>query len=345
MKKGFINILELILVLIALFIAFGILFPGFMYKTNWDAAQILLVSRDVILTADRTGNLYSYSFDATQLYNFLNQTIPTDKTNLMGWSETGGTLKNRIVVACNCTENQVNDLYNWTTGLTINGRTIDVDVVRTNLDNINIPSDVLFIWGYRDLTPFRGSLLWYISQENGIVEMMDFPVNPEPIQQEIFGITQGGLGWGSPSADVIVKPATASNVTYQAYKIYLNGIKGQSPINPEFCKDSPNKKVIPADGDTSRVFAQGDDPANRDFCVIFNDRGVAKVAWVDDFTGLAYNSNHTKLFTSVLLSVSNKRATGVLSSTKIGYTTSYINVKNTDMFEVYGFNLGLGYPY
>jgi hypothetical protein len=353
MKKGFMNILELILVLIALFIAFGILFPGFTYRTKWNEALLLLTSRDIILTADRTGNLYSYSFDAAQLSSFLDSVIPTGKTNLIGWSEIEGTVKNRIVVACNCTDEQINSLYNWTSGLRINGRDVNMLIVKTNLDaglnpKIN-PSDVLLIWGYKNIDPFKDNLKNYINNENGIVEMMDFPVSPGPVQEEIFGIKEGG-SWGSPTADVVVKPVAATNVTYQAYKIYLSGLKGQSPITPEFCKDPANKKIIPTDdpNDPSRVLVQVNiDTGSRASCVIFNDKKVAKVAWMADFSNTAYNSNHTRLLTSVLLAASNKKAIGVLSPNtppNIGYMTSYVNVKNTDMFEVYRFNLGMGYP-
>jgi hypothetical protein len=258
-----------------------------------------------------------------------------------------GTIKGRLIIACNCTEQQQNLLKVWTNGLTVNGRAVEVYVVRTNLDEINMPSDVLLIWGYRDITPFRDSLLGYIKKENGIVEMMNFPIDPEPVQQEIFGITNAQVGWGSSSADEIVDVTTAKNVTYQAYKIYLNGLKGQNPITPEFCKTPPNKKIAPvSDSSDIGILMRGDDRPGRDYCVIINDKKTAKVAWIADFTDIAYNANHTKLLTSVLLSVSNKKAFGVLSpNLKIGYVTSYINVKNADMFEVYKFNLGLGHPY
>lgn len=345
MKKGFINILELIFTMITLFIAFQVLFPGFSYGNRWNNALLLLTSRDIILTLDRVGSLYDCSFNATRFSDFLNKVIPIEKTNLIGWSETDGTIKSNLTIACNCTKDQRDLLYNWTTGLTINGRAIKVYVVDTKLDDINPFSDVLFVWGYRDLTPYRNSLLGYINGERGIVEMMSFSANPEPVQQEIFNITGGG-SWGSPGNDGIVKPATANNVTYQAYKIYVNGLKGQSPITPEFCKKLSGVKIIPVNSDVSRVLMQGNDTTNRDFCVIFNDKKIAKVAWMADFTSVAYNVNHTKLLTSALLSVSNKRSLGILSTNmKIGYMTSYINVNNIDMFEIYRFNVVLGHPY
>jgi hypothetical protein len=323
MRKGFVNILELIFVLIALFIAFGILFPGASYVNKWSQALLIANSRDIILTADRMGKLYDYSFDASQLSGFLNQVIPITRTNLLAWSQIEGTIKSRVIVACNCTEQQKDDLTSWISGITFNGRTVDIDFVRTNLDEINMPSDVLLIFGYRDITP---------------------------VQDEIFGITEGGTWgsptyggtWGSPTYDEIIKPATASNITYQAYKIYLKALGGQSPISPEFCKDTSNKRIVPSDNDASRIFVKANDGSP---CVIFNDKKVAKVAWIAGPVD-PYNSNHTKLLASVLLSASNKRAIGILSpNLQVGYMTSYINVKNNDMFEIYRFNLGLGHPY
>jgi hypothetical protein len=347
MKKGFINMLEVIFVLIALFIAFGILFPSFTYKTRWSEALILLTARDIIITADRIGNLYNYSFNAGQLSDFLYKVIPVNETNLIGWSEIEGTIKNNVTIACNCTKEQIYLLYNWTTGLTINGRNITVFIVNTELSDINLFSDVLLIWGYRDLNPFKNSLLGYINKEKGIVEMMDFsPTIPlDSVQTDLFGLKEVA-GWGPTSADVLVKPAKATNFTYQAYKIYKKSLKGESEIIPEFCKDS-NKKIAPSDDDVGRILVQTNETTNPGSCVIFNDKKVAKVAWIADFTNGNYNSTHTKLLISVLLAASNKKE-AVLSPNMppgFGYMTSYVNVNNNDMFEVYRFNLGLGYPY
>jgi hypothetical protein len=74
---------------------------------------------------------------------------------------------------------------------------------------------------------------------------------------------------------------------------------------------------------------------------------VNRVAWIADFTDNdIIGDDHKLLLTSLLLWASNKKASAVLSSNlKIGYLTSYVNINNTDMFEVYKFNLGLGYPY
>lgn len=141
--------LEMIMVVIVLYIAFSVFFPGFSYKSGWNEALLLQTSRDVILTADRTNKLYNLSFDKGALQNFLSDVVSEE--NLISWSDTGGTVKNQIIIACNCTNDQLNYLNSWLSELEINGRHIDVPPpCYTNLESINpciVSADVLLIWG------------------------------------------------------------------------------------------------------------------------------------------------------------------------------------------------------
>jgi hypothetical protein len=52
------------------------------------------------------------------------------------------------------------------------------------------------------------------------------------------------------------------------------------------------------------------------------------------------------LLQSVILAVSNKNSkVSPLGDLRTGSVTTYINAVNRDMFEVYRFNLGLGFPF
>jgi hypothetical protein len=77
MKKGIVAVLEMIMVIIALFVAFNILFPEFVYKTKWNEALLLLKGRDILLTIDRMGELYTYSLDPNASREFLDTVIPS----------------------------------------------------------------------------------------------------------------------------------------------------------------------------------------------------------------------------------------------------------------------------
>jgi len=348
-NKSFVAMLEMILVVIALFIAFNVFFPGFSYKNRWSEALLLQTARDVMLTADRIDKLYEYSFNQNSLQNFLNDVVSSE--SIISWSERDGAIKNQIVIACNCTNQQMVNLNSWMFELKINGRQISTVQCYTNLEFINPcmdSSDVLVIWGEKDLSApiYYNTLKKYLNGNGGIVEIADFKSPLNQIQNDIFDLADGG-SWASPDYDIILKPNYANNVTYQAYKIYVNGLKGNTTMS-EFCKlpSVLNKKIVPSDDDSSKVLSKinkDGGQATRASCAIFNG---TRIAWISDFTETTYDTNHTKLLASLLLATSNKKeASSSIPIIRTGYLTSYINIKNADMFEVYKFDLGLGYPY
>lgn len=221
-SKGVVSIIELILVVIILFTAFNIFFPGFSYKTGWSEALLLQRSRDIVLTVDRIGRLYEYSFDSSAFETFLDEVI---SASLITWSDTEGAVKNEILISCNCSDEQMIALSSWLGGLKINGRSINALVCYTELGVINPcieNSDLLLIWGYKPLTDYESQLLSYLKTGNGIVEIMDFDksVTVDSAQISIFGIDADG-SWGS-DYDIILKPSDASQVTYKPYKLFYH---------------------------------------------------------------------------------------------------------------------------
>jgi hypothetical protein len=348
-NKSFANIIEMIMVVIVLYAAFSIFFPGFSYKNNWSKALLLLTARDVVVASDRIGKLYNYSFNQGALQDFLINSISNE--SIISWSDTDGAIKSQIIIACNCTSTTMVNLNTWMNGLNINGRQITTTQCYTNLEAINpcvVSSDVLIIWGEKNLSNpvYKNTIQQYLKGDGGIVEVADFKSPLNQIQNDIFDLNDSG-SWASPDYDIVIKPTTADATTYQAYKIYTNGLKGNSSFS-EFCKlpSIANKKIVPSDGDISKILAkvntEGGQPTNAT-CAIFNS---TKIAWISDFTDTTFDANHTKMLTSIILAASNKRpSTSSIPSTSIGYIIPYINVKNADMFEVYKFDLGLGYPY
>ena len=224
--KGQINIVELIFVIIALLIAFSILFPGFSYQSKWPAALLLLGSKDLILTMDRIGKLYEYSFDSVAFLSFIDSAAPASKTNWIIWPETEGTIKNEVIVACNCTRSQADFLETHTTGLIMNGREVSIDFITSNLDKINEPSDALVIWGDKDLAPYKQQLIDYLNKGNGVVEIADFQ-SPDAAEKEIFGIERCDLlgipcGWGDVNYDSFIVPESFNSTAYLPYKYFYH---------------------------------------------------------------------------------------------------------------------------
>ena len=80
--------------------------------------------------------------------------------------------------------------------------------------------------------------------------------------------------------------------------------------------------------------------------VILNKIGDTGVAWIADFSEDGFDDAEKLLLTSLLFWASNKRTTSdQVLDISLGYMTSYVTIENIDMFEVYKFSLGLGYPF
>ena len=425
-EKGFINLLELIIVAIVLFAAFTILFPRASYKSGWDYAQLLLRGRDVVLTVDALGKTYEYSFDKNSFDSFLSKLF--SGTNFLVWSTTDDAIKNKIKIACVCSGEQIQTLTNWLKNVRINGRDINFVIYQSSLTSI-APSDVMLIWGYRDLSPYRSSIENYLTTA-GIVEIMDFTTTVDDVQESIFGITNGG-GWGN-AIDSVVKPGTAKQLTYQSYKLFYHlpyalkatedaelttvciqsnktgnftirnlirkfwicdsssvyfdtdgdGVEdtGALYVNDTFTIDGFNfklayidssdkirvvfmnrpeyefadfirasaiERIKPSNDDYSRVLIYRTNPEPEKACGVILNNISGSTAWIADFTrdGFDVGDDLKLLLTSLLLWASNKEESVSITNLRIGYVTSFVNVEDKDVFEIYKLDFGLGYPY
>lgn len=165
-------------------------------------------------------------------------------------------------------------------------------------------------------------------------------------------------------ADVIL--ATGNAFTLGGYNFTLSYVNSNSTIGVQF-RPTYNfedfvktpvdfqTRIYPVDNDISKVLIKADktfqvpDNDKNISVVILNRTGkVANTAWIADFSTDFTTTQDDKrmLLLSLVLWSSNKKAISVLQpNIKIGYATSYVNVVNDDMFEVYKFNLGLGNPF
>ena len=189
--KGFVSMVELISVIIVLIVAFNLIIPRFTYTTKWDRALVILKSRDVLVTADRTDNLYDFSFDFNAFEEFLDKTLPI---GLVHSISTENSIKNEIKIACNCSDKFINNILNWFKGGTIiNGRKIKIGIpCPTNLEEINEECldrgiDVLIIEGDNslDYSNYINSIRGILDKGIGVVELINFS-DPSQIDKLII---------------------------------------------------------------------------------------------------------------------------------------------------------------
>lgn len=158
-------------------------------------------------------------------------------------------------------------------------------------------------------------------------------------------------------ADKVVAQQTSFSINgTNLYMKYINVSSFQVSFKPVYnFKDflsAGNTKVYPTDKDTTRIFSYfgnysgTNNPAP---VIMLNTTSGSRIAWIADFTrnGLASVGDDQKImFISLLFWASNKHnIPSTLSNIAFGYTTSFVNTVNDDIFEPYTFTLGLGQPY
>jgi hypothetical protein len=104
--------------------------------------------------------------------------------------------------------------------------------------------------------------------------------------------------------------------------------------------------VLPSDRDSSRIFIQGYAQSGNKYPVsILNRLGSGNLVWISDFSEGGYGDDEKALLLSTLVWASSRELVGASPpGLRASYVSSYMNVENYDMFEIYKFNLGVGYP-
>lgn len=338
-NKGFVFVVEMVSAVIILFIIFNFFFPSISFKHNWDRVLLNLLSRDIILSLERANKLYEHSFDSNPNFLYSRNLVPP---SLIAWTGTENAIKKKITVACNCPDDVINDLETRLDGLTINDRSIDFEIKQSFLTLIT-PSDVLLIWGYKNLSQpeIINSLKNYLAEGNGIVEISDITVtqiSSDSGHQKIFGLTAGTGTLNYQYLEFSRKPKNSEDIIYEAWK-YLRVKFAQNHQFSNFLNynkviaNNEEKVLLKADVKTSEGEVAPAVVLNKDY---------GKAAWIANFTQNGISDEGKWILISLLLWASNKYEK---SETKVslGYENSYINVYNNDFFEVYAFNLGLGY--
>jgi len=118
-----------------------------------------------------------------------------------------------------------------------------------------------------------------------------------------------------------------------------------------------NDQVTPVDGNMGRIALVAHFSQDAvDLPVVILNGTFGRTAWIADFTNnpnfktgcdsvAPAGDDNKLLLASLLMWASSKRIPTSSSETQHGFLIPYINVQNSDMYEVYQFNLGLKSPF
>ncbi|MEM7825074.1 MAG: hypothetical protein QXO27_03835 [Candidatus Aenigmatarchaeota archaeon] len=282
--KAQVVIIEMITTVLVLFIAFTILFSGVTYKSKWKDSLMFLMGRDILLSLDRSGRLYEISFNSQLLIHLT--TILFPDMGIIPLSATDGTIKTDIYIACNCTGEQINFLYQITKDLKVNNRNINITFCQTSLEKINpcstslVYPDALIIWGYKSLgaehvAKFRELII----NQNGILEISDLQSGQiDQVQQRIFGLKWLDLR-SAANNDSFIKPNTISQLSYQSYKYFYH---------LPFLLEGVSTDNIPVEGIPSPSCSQRS-TGNLTF------KNIKHTFWVCDVSSVYWDNNNNGL--------------------------------------------------
>lgn len=156
---------------------------------------------------------------------------------------------------------------------------------------------------------------------------------------------------GNNNADVILSVGDSFSIDSSTFVLsYVDPAKIYISFRPQYVFSKLSDSDIipyPIDQNLDRVFVASSDNREESFWpfAIIN-KSVGKAIWVTDFTLQPVEDDEKFLLASLILSAANRQTKELtLGNVRLGFLTSYINTVNKDIFEVYQFNLGLGFPF
>ena len=224
--KGIVNVIELILVVVTLFVSFTIFFPGNIYRNKWDDAYGTLRARDAMLALERSGHLHEYAFSSAQMDAFLQSLF--SGSSVITWHSVAGGIKEETKVACDCPAGIVAWLNNWAGSTVLNSRDVKLTFCQASIDPADAcfaNSDALLVWKYKPLEQHEAVLSDYVSMGGGVVEVMNFTdesqVDGDSVQSAMFGLDWIDILKDEATAcEFSRSPRDASDIIYAPHKYF-----------------------------------------------------------------------------------------------------------------------------
>jgi len=177
MKKGFLHIIEIILVSLLMFFVIS----QFTYlppiKSDWPMTKLYLQGNDIISTLDIKGVEWS---NTEEVITEINTTLPK---NIEYGLKLKNIIKPEIRVGCICNNTEYSDIFQVLTtppSMTINGHTIKFILEQIDTDSpiFSVKNDVIIIreaafTNIEGNDDYKDEMLAYLSTDRGVIEIVN----------------------------------------------------------------------------------------------------------------------------------------------------------------------------
>jgi hypothetical protein len=156
---------------------------------------------------------------------------------------------------------------------------------------------------------------------------------------------------GDPDADVVYAERDEfSHLGYNFMLNYADNNRTYVSFKPDYSLSGlSGNPVFPSNLDTSRIVVQRGNfggSSNPVPSMVVNNTIGTPAIWMEDLSDSGTTDDERMLLASAIVSAANKQPRDIgIARLRVGVLTSYVYANNTDMFESYIFNLGLGFPF
>lgn len=188
--KGFMHVVEIILVVILVFFIFAQFSSIPRISTEWPDVKLKLLGSDLLSSLELRGVNW---FNESEIKDLLNTTLPK---NVIYQLRLENVMKPKIRIGCLCNDTEYNTLLSilspgW---LKINSNNVSFEVTKVNnfSEIFNLDFDVALFFNQEDLTQHEIPLRNFLKHDKGVVEVCDIQ-SMDSVQQNIFGLNSTQL--------------------------------------------------------------------------------------------------------------------------------------------------------
>jgi hypothetical protein len=186
--KGFMHIIEILLIAILVFFAFMQFAMIPEISGDWAQAKLQILSGDIVSAFEARGVDW---FNATELEQEFNATLPE---NVLYSVRLQNVIKPRIKVACLCNDSSFQTVQGMLSPgwFVINGVNTSFELVQLSdpANAFSIDNDAVIVYGSRDLSGSYSAVRNFLGYGKGIVEVSDRP-GSDAVQRDFFGLSSG----------------------------------------------------------------------------------------------------------------------------------------------------------
>jgi len=249
MKKGFIHMIEIVLVSLIVIMSIPVILYPFSRPSEWDKVLLYTHGKDFISTADKI-NENGESFvqnlmekNKTEISNELWRIMGIESRKINYGIHTRGSIKNKIRVAFNCTTCDVTSekiyIRSMLSPAYVNGRFVNFELFTFSYDDMdkydidvivltnNDPNDDTITQAESHIDKIKN----HLKNGGGIIEIVDSgSIANTNLQTDIFGISAGSGGSGGNIT--FNNPDDPKKPNYEIQK-YFYGVGIYTELNSE----------------------------------------------------------------------------------------------------------------